>query len=201
MLDRMIGALMRQLENVIGLILALMVVLVFGNVVLRYGFNSGITISEEVSRYLFIWLTFIGAVVALHEHAHLGVDSLLNVLPRRGKLACVVVSDVLMLGAVGILFHGSWTQTVINMETKSPVSQVPLALIYIAGLVASVMMGVLLLRHLYKVLFVGATDKDLVMSVESEDLAGLERTTELFLDQQAGRPAKDADKPQSGGRA
>jgi TRAP-type C4-dicarboxylate transport system permease small subunit len=201
MLDRMIGALMRQLENVIGLILALMVVLVFGNVVLRYGFNSGITISEEVSRYLFIWLTFIGAVVALHEHAHLGVDSLLNVLPRRGKLACVVVSDVLMLGAVGILFHGSWTQTVINMETKSPVSQVPLALIYVAGLVASVMMGVLLLRHLYKVLFVGATDKDLVMSVESEDLAGLERTTELFLDQQAGRPAKDAGKPQSGGRA
>ena len=56
--------------------LALMVVLVFGNVVLRYGFNSGIAVSEEVSRYLFIWLTFIGAVIAVHEHAHLGVDTL-----------------------------------------------------------------------------------------------------------------------------
>lgn len=54
MLDRPVAALMRQLEALIGLMLALMVVLVFGNVVLRYGFNSGIAISEEVSRYLFI---------------------------------------------------------------------------------------------------------------------------------------------------
>jgi TRAP-type C4-dicarboxylate transport system permease small subunit len=188
---------MRRLEGAIGLMLALMVILVFGNVVLRYGFNSGITISEEVSRYLFIWLTFVGAVVALHEHAHLGVDSLLNALPRKGKLFCVVVSDVLMLGTVGILFHGSWTQTVINMATRSPVSQVPLALIYIAGLFASVLMAVLLLRHLYRVLFIGATDQDLVISVESEDLAGLEHTTELFLAQQGRR----AGTPESGGRA
>lgn len=200
MFDRMTAALMRHLETAIGLMLAVMVVLVFGNVVLRYGFNSGITISEEVSRYLFIWLTFIGAVVALHEHAHLGVDSLLNVLPRKGKLACVIASDVLMLGAVGILFHGSWTQTVINMATRSPVSQVPLALIYVAGLVASVLMGMLIMRHLYKVMFVGATDSDLVMSVESEDLAGLERTTELFLDQQANRTGADALRQQPGGR-
>jgi TRAP-type C4-dicarboxylate transport system permease small subunit len=197
MLDRTIDALMRRLEGAIGLMLALMVILVFGNVVLRYGFNSGITISEEVSRYLFIWLTFVGAVVALHEHAHLGVDSLLNALPRKGKLFCVVVSDVLMLGTVGILFHGSWTQTVINMATRSPVSQVPLALIYIAGLFASVLMAVLLLRHLYRVLFIGATDQDLVISVESEDLAGLEHTTELFLAQQGRR----AGTPESGGRA
>ena len=44
--------------------LAGMVVLVFGNVVLRYGFNSGIVVSEEVSRWLLVWLTFLGAIVA-----------------------------------------------------------------------------------------------------------------------------------------
>ena len=48
-----------------------MVLLVFGNVVLRYGFNSGITVSEEVSRWLFIWGTFMGAIVALREHGRL----------------------------------------------------------------------------------------------------------------------------------
>ena len=52
-----------------------MVVLVFGNVVLRYGFNSGITVSEELSRWLLVWLTFLGAIVAVREHAHLGVDT------------------------------------------------------------------------------------------------------------------------------
>ena len=65
-----------------------MVVLVFGNVVLRYGFNSGITVSEEVSRWLFVWLTFLGAIVALKEHGHLGSDMLVARLPPRGKKRC-----------------------------------------------------------------------------------------------------------------
>ncbi|MGY2938439.1 TRAP-type C4-dicarboxylate transport system permease small subunit [Bradyrhizobium sp. GM6.1] len=60
------------LKGIIAACLAVMVVLVFGNVVLRYGFNSGIAISEELSRWLLVWLTFLGAVVAMREHAHLG---------------------------------------------------------------------------------------------------------------------------------
>jgi len=173
---------MRQLEAVIGVILAVMVVLVFGNVVLRYGFNSGIATSEEVSRYLFVWLTFLGAIIAVHEHGHLGVDTLVKVLPRGGKLFCVIASELLMLFAVVLLFIGSWKQTLINLGTKSPVSEVPLALIYVAGLVASVLMGVLILRKLYKILFIGATDEDLRLTVESEDLANLEHSKQLFLD-------------------
>ena len=68
-----------------------MVVLVFGNVVLRYVFNSGITISEELSRWLMVWLTFLGAIVALREHSHLGVDTLVRALPPAGKRICFVV--------------------------------------------------------------------------------------------------------------
>lgn len=63
------------LKAAIALLLAGMVVLVFGNVVLRYALNTGITYSEELSRTFFVWLTFLGAVVAMREHAHLGVDS------------------------------------------------------------------------------------------------------------------------------
>ena len=63
--------------------LAAMVVMVFGNVVLRYGFNSGITASEELSRWLFVWMTYLGAVVALRNRAHLGTDSVVSRLPRR----------------------------------------------------------------------------------------------------------------------
>ena len=73
------------LKAVIAACLAVMVVLVFGNVVLRYGFNSGITISEELSRWLLVWLTFLGAIVAVREHAHLGVDSLVRMLPAPGQ--------------------------------------------------------------------------------------------------------------------
>ncbi len=192
MFDKTTRFIVRRLEALIGLILAVMVVLVFGNVVLRYGFNSGIAVSEEASRYLFIWLTFLGAIVAVHDHEHLGVDTLVRALPRKGKLLCVVASELLMLVAVVLLFWGSWKQTLINMDTKSPVAQVPLALIYIAGLVASVLMGVLILRNLYKILFVGASEEDLILTVESEDLANLEHTKGLFLDKMQGGARKDA---------
>ena len=65
--------------------LALMVVMVFGNVVLRYGFNSGITVSEELSRWLFVWMTFLGAARRAPRHAHLGTDMLVARLPLAGQ--------------------------------------------------------------------------------------------------------------------
>ena len=87
MLDTLIDRYCRFLTYLIALALAVMVVLVFGNVVLRYGFNSGIAVSEEVSRWLFVWLTFMGATVAIKEHGHLGTDFLLAKLPPVGPFA------------------------------------------------------------------------------------------------------------------
>ncbi|MEY2802447.1 MAG: 2,3-diketo-L-gulonate transporter small permease protein YiaM, partial [Pseudomonadota bacterium] len=67
----------RLVEFLLVVMLSAMVVMVFGNVVLRYGFNDSIISSEELSRFLFIWITFLGAIVTLRENAHLGVDTLL----------------------------------------------------------------------------------------------------------------------------
>ena len=72
-------------EMLLVTMLAVMVVMVFGNVVLRYGFNSGIISSEELSRYLFIWITFLGAIIAFRENAHLGLDTVVRLLPSSGK--------------------------------------------------------------------------------------------------------------------
>src|SRR2546422_285900 len=77
-MNRAIDGFCRLVELLIAGFLAVMVVMVFGNVVLRYGFNSGIIVSEEVSRWLFLWVTFLGAIVALKEHAHLGSDFLVS---------------------------------------------------------------------------------------------------------------------------
>src|SRR5436190_20185482 len=94
------------LKAVIALCLAVMVILVFGNVVLRYGFNSGITISEELSRWLLVWLTFLGAIVALRDRDHLGVDTLVRALPVVGKRICFILSYLLMLYADWLLLAG-----------------------------------------------------------------------------------------------
>ena len=73
----------RALEALLVLVLAAMVVMVFANVVLRYGFGSGITVSEEISRFLFVWLIFLGSVPVMRQHGHLGVEMLVGKLLRR----------------------------------------------------------------------------------------------------------------------
>jgi TRAP-type C4-dicarboxylate transport system permease small subunit len=164
----------RALEGAIALLLAIMVVLVFGNVVMRYGFNSGITLSEEVSRWLFVWLTFLGAIVALKEHAHLGSDMLVSRLPVGGKKACLVLGHLLMLYITWLMFSGSVEQAKINLGVQAPVSGASMAILYGSGIVYSVSALAILLRDLWLVLSGQVSDADLVMVKESEEAGELE---------------------------
>jgi TRAP-type transport system small permease protein len=157
------------LKIVIVLCLAVMVILVFGNVVLRYGFNLGITVSEEVSRWLFVWLTFLGAIVAMREHGHLGVDTLVKRLPAAGKKIFFVVSQLLMLYATWLFLHGSWQQTQINLGVQAPASGASMALFYGVGIVFSISAGLILLYDLYRVLTGKITEQELVTVKESEE--------------------------------
>jgi len=156
------------------LCLALMVTLVFGNVVLRYGFNTGITVSEELSRWLFVYVTFLGAIVAMREHAHLGVDSLVKRLPPIGKKICLVVSQLLMLFATWLFLQGSWVQTNINLHNAAPASGMSVGIVYAAGIIFSISVGFILLADLYRVVSGKASEKDLVMVRESEEHEQLE---------------------------
>ena len=107
----------RLAEVTLVIMLSLMVIMVFGNVVLRYGFNDGIISSEELSRYLFIWITFLGAIVTLRDNAHLGLDSLVRRLGLRGKKLAFALSNLLMLGCCVLMFYGTFKQHGINATT------------------------------------------------------------------------------------
>lgn len=180
-MTRLIDLYCRLLERTIALLLAVMVVLVFGNVVLRYGFDSGITVSDEVSRWLFVWLTFLGAIVALREHGHLGTDLVVSRLNRTGKRACLVTGQLLMLWATWLLLDGSLTQARINIDVQAPATGASMAIFYAAGIVFGASAGLLLLRELWRTLSGQMRDDELVMVKESEDLAQVQA---LHLDQQ-----------------
>jgi len=162
------------LKVLIALFLAIMVVLVFGNVVLRYAFNSGITVSEEVSRWLFVWLTFLGAIIAMREHGHLGVDSLVKRLPPSGKKACLLISQVLMLYVNWLLLVGSWEQTLINWDVAAPASGLSTGWFYGVGIVFSISTGLILLAELARAVTGRLSAADLIMVKESEEQEELE---------------------------
>jgi TRAP-type C4-dicarboxylate transport system permease small subunit len=159
----------RLAEALLVLMLAAMVVMVFGNVVLRYGFNTGLDFSEELSRFLFIWITFLGAIIAMRENAHLGLDTLIRVLPRAGKRFCFGLSNLLMLGCCGLMFYGTWRQHQINATTMSPVIGLPMSWVYGVGYLASLAMGVLILGNLIKLARGRIADSDLIQVHDSEE--------------------------------
>ncbi len=137
-------------EGLLIVLLAVMVVLVFGNVVLRYFFNSGIVFSEEVSRFVFMWLTLIGALVVMKDNAHLGMSSLIDRLGERGQRICRFLSDALTLACCVLLAHGTWAQVVIGMDNAAPVTGVPLGLVFLCLLISSVGMALLLAHSLWR---------------------------------------------------
>ena len=173
-MSRVVDGYFVLLKALIALFLAIMVVLVFGNVVLRYAFNSGITVSEEVSRWLFVWLTFLGAIVAMREHAHLCVDSLVKRLPTAGKKFCLILSQLLMLYATWLLLRGSWEQTLINWDVAAPASGLSTGWFYGVGIVFAVSTGLILLNDLYRAVTGQLSEADLVMVKESEEQEELE---------------------------
>lgn len=168
-MNRAIDAVCRAIEYAIAACLAVMVVMVFGNVVLRYGFNSGIIVSEEVSRWLFLWVTFLGAIVALKEHAHLGSDFVIARLPRRGRQACLVVGHVLMLYATWLIFSGALTQTRINWTVEAPVTGASMAFVYGTGVIFAIFAAVLLLRDLWRLVMGNLTEEEMVMTKGTEE--------------------------------
>ncbi|CAM0553636.1 TRAP transporter small permease [Vreelandella titanicae] len=138
----------RLLNLMMVLALISMIVLVFTNVILRYGFNSGISISVELSRFLFVWVTFLGAVTALLRHEHLNVTTLSERLPEPIQAVLTRVVTLVMLGCSVMLLKGSYAQTVLNWDNISPISGIPVGVFYLAGLVAGVLMSVVLTYRL-----------------------------------------------------
>jgi TRAP-type transport system small permease protein len=170
MLSRFINAYCKLLDYTMALFLGLMVLMVFGNVVLRYGFNSGIAISEELSRWLFVWVTFMGAVVALKEKGHLGTDMLISRISMRGKKICLAISYILMLALCGVLLKGAWEQTKINASSVSAAMEVSMGIFFATGLMFAVLGGLVIARDLYRLL-TGRMSEDELMAVrESEDV-------------------------------
>ncbi|AOE60356.1 TRAP transporter small permease [Pseudomonas corrugata] len=143
----------KLLKLLIVLCMVAMIVLVFGNVVLRYAFNSGISVSEELSRWFFVWMIFLGALVALKDRAHLGMDSLIKRLPSSLRRACLVIGHLLMLYICWLIFIGSWQQVVINLHVVAPASGLSMAVFYAAGLVFGASAAFILLYELYLALF------------------------------------------------
>lgn len=132
--------------------LAVMSLAVFVNVVLRYGFGSGVAASEELSRLLFVWMVFIGATAAYPLGEHMAFTSLL--LPLRNKpralLLMTLLIRVAVLLACVLLGWGAWQQVVVGLDSQSVVLGYSSALLPLPALLSSAVIGLIALAQLLR---------------------------------------------------
>jgi TRAP-type C4-dicarboxylate transport system permease small subunit len=135
----------RLAETLMAVTLAVMACAVFLNVVLRYGFGSGVAASEELSRLLFVWMVFIGATAAYPLGEHMAFTSLLR--PLRSKPAALKVVTrlihALVLLACVLVGWGAWQQVVVGMDSNSVVMGYPVALLPLPAFLCSAAIGVM----------------------------------------------------------
>eukprot|EP01036_Dinobryon_divergens_P045900 gene45900-61351_t len=107
-------------ELTLVIMLSAMVIMVFGNVVLRYGFGSGVAASEELSRLLFVWMVFIGATAAYPLGEHMAFTSLLRPLQgKAGGLPLMLVTrfiHLMVVAACLMVGWGAWEQVVVGLD-------------------------------------------------------------------------------------
>jgi TRAP-type transport system small permease protein len=153
----------RFLEFLLIVLLGGMALMVFLNVILRYAFNSGLTVSDEMSRYFFVWLTFIGAVVGFREYGHMGVESVVALLGRRGRIVCMILSNLVILGVSALFFWGTWLQLPINASMKAPVTGLSMGWVYGIGFFTGAGCGLIALERLLRILTGRVTDEEVAM--------------------------------------
>ncbi len=121
-------------------LMAALASVVFIAVITRYFLNLPLAWSEEVSRYCFLWLSFLGAEVCLRRSGHVSVDLVVKVLPmhcRRwldacGRLLMAVMLVAILLGGIKV--------AVVAHDQQSPALGIPMSCVYTAIPVAAVLM-------------------------------------------------------------
>lgn len=97
-------------ETAIAVMIGLMTLLTFVNVILRYGFNSSIIWSQEVTLVLFAWLVLFGVAYGFKVTAHLGVDAITNLLAPAPRKAVALLAGIVTIFYAILFMKGAWDQ-------------------------------------------------------------------------------------------
>ncbi|RJF96620.1 TRAP transporter small permease [Noviherbaspirillum cavernae] len=113
-------------------LLAAMSVIVFANVVMRYVTDASIPWSEEVSRHMMIWLTFLGSGLVLRSGGHIAIDNLQDALaPRYARVLRGIVL-LLMVAFLSLLLYFGCIYVSRTMVQTTAATEIPFGYIYLA---------------------------------------------------------------------
>ena len=127
--------------------LSLMSLIVFIQVVCRYILQSSLPWSEEVSRYLLVWTTFLGGAYGVRKGAHIGVEAFTLLLPKKfQKILSIIVMVVSIALCMVILKYGAnIVSSLLGKGQLSPAMRISMGYMYAA---IPVGMALFILRYI-----------------------------------------------------
>jgi len=126
----------------------LMIAITFAQVLFRYIFASPLTWSEELARYCFVWIVYLGAPIALHRGLHIGVDNLTIHLSKKSQRILEAINDAIALALVVLVVFASIEVLQANRLQFSPAIGLQMALVYLAIPICMVVMALVLAEKL-----------------------------------------------------
>jgi TRAP-type C4-dicarboxylate transport system permease small subunit len=160
LMQSVMSAISKALDGFVVALLVVMSLLVIINVGLRFLFNSSIVMSEEVSRFIFVWVVYTGSIIAMRDDEHIYVDFIRKKMPKSLQKILIVFCNLAMLLCCLLFLQGSIELTSINMSDRSPVAGVPMGWVYASGAVGSAGMALVIVLRIVR-LFACGFDKAL----------------------------------------
>ncbi|WP_312072429.1 TRAP transporter small permease [Anaerotignum propionicum] len=166
-ITKTINFLFRTIEILIAIFLAIMIILTFANVVLRFVFHKGFAYSEEVARISFIYLVYLGSIVAMKENNHLMVDSLIMKVPMAAKRVIYFLIQGITIWIMALLTQGAWQVSLLNKNNSWVVTHYPVFFIQFAGVVLGVAFIIICIVNLIKLIILKEDPIDLIKPHDS----------------------------------
>ncbi len=130
---------MAVLENVLykilsylcGVLIFAMTVLIFVQVICRYAMNDSLTWSEEIGRFIFVWITFLGLPVALKAKAHVALDLLLKKTSGAFHRTLLIINAILTAVLASAIFYSGLQLVKLGSRQKSSALMIPMDYVYL----------------------------------------------------------------------
>ncbi len=167
-MTRYLNFLFRGVEILMAVLLAVMVLLMFLNIILRFVFSTGFVWSEEITRLSFIYLVYLGTVAAFRDNRHLGVDTLLEHVPPMVQKVLYAVVQLIIIWVMWLLVQGSWDLAVQARNDVWVATQYPRSLISGVGVVTGAAVLLIALGNLYRLLVLKSPVADL-LAIKDDD--------------------------------
>jgi TRAP-type C4-dicarboxylate transport system permease small subunit len=121
-------------QSISIILMSLMTIIIFVQVIMRRVFSNSLTWSEELARYLFVWLIYFGISYGAKIRRHIKIEAFLGLFPKKLRPYIEILGDVLFFAFAIFIMYTSliWVQRQVKLNQASAALHVPMWIVYAA---------------------------------------------------------------------